>query len=138
VFYVLCGIAAAATQLFIDPSAAVPMVGASGAISGVMGAYVVRFPHAPVRVLAILIIFLTTFRVPAFLVLGYWFLLQVLGGLPQLGGNASAGVAFWAHVGGFVAGVLIALAMGTRAVTVARRRALYFRDEGDPWPPHRI
>jgi membrane associated rhomboid family serine protease len=129
-FYLLCGIAAAGTQLFIDPAASVPMVGASGAISGVMGAYIVRFPHAPVRVLAILIIFLTTFRVPAFVVLGYWFLLQVLGGLPQLGGNASAGVAFWAHVGGFVAGVLIALAMGSR-LGAARRRARDYGDFGD-------
>jgi membrane associated rhomboid family serine protease len=131
VFYVLCGIAAAAAQLVVDPSAAVPMVGASGAISGVMGAYIVRFPRAPVRVLAILIIFLTTFRVPAFVMLGYWFLLQVLGGLPQLGGNAAAGVAFWAHVGGFVAGVLIALALGPRMSATRRRRPLYDDDDDD-------
>lgn len=118
VFYVACGIAAALAQLAIDPGAGVPMVGASGAISGVMGAYIVRFPYAPVRVLAILIVFLTTFRVPAFVVLGYWFLLQVLGALPQLGGT-TAGVAFWAHVGGFVAGLVIALAAGARPASPA-------------------
>jgi len=103
--------AAAGTQLWIDPGASVPMVGASGAISGVMGAYLVRYPHVPVRVVAVLIIFLTTFRVPAVLVLGYWFVLQLLGGLPQLGAS-SAGVAFWAHIGGFVAGAAIAFAAG--------------------------
>lgn len=113
-FYVVCGLGAALTQMVIDPGAAVPMVGASGAISGVMGAYIVRFPHVPVRVLAILVIFVTVLRVPALLVLGYWFVLQLLGGLPQLGGHA-AGVAFWAHVGGFVTGAAIALATGARA-----------------------
>jgi len=91
------------------------MVGASGAISGVMGAYLVRFPHVRVRVLAILFIFITTFRVPALIVIGLWFVLQVLGGLPQLGAQA-AGVAFWAHIGGFVAGAAIAL------VTYRRRK----------------
>jgi len=110
-FYLVCGVVAAATQLWIDPGASVPMVGASGAISGVMGAYLVRYPHVPVRVVAVLIIFLTTFRVPAVLVLGYWFVLQLLGGLPQLGAS-SAGVAFWAHIGGFVAGAAIAFAAG--------------------------
>jgi membrane associated rhomboid family serine protease len=112
-FYVLCGIAAALTQLLIDPAGAVPMVGASGAISGVMGAYAVRYPRAPVRVLALLIVFLTVIRVPALLVLGYWFVLQLLGGLPQLGGHV-AGVAFWAHVGGFVAGAVLVKAFARR------------------------
>lgn len=110
-FYLGCGVAAALTQLAIDPAASVPMIGASGAISGVMGAYIVRYPRAPVRVLAVLIIFIATFRVPAILVLGYWFLLQLLGGLPQLG-SGGGGVAFWAHVGGFLVGALIALASG--------------------------
>jgi len=126
VFYVVCGVAAAGTQLLVDPGAGIPMVGASGAISGVMGAYILRFPHARIRVLALLIVFLTTFRVPAYVVLGYWFLLQVLGGLPQLV-ERTAGVAFWAHVGGFLAGLLIALAVrsrGSRAATAARRRAV--------------
>jgi membrane associated rhomboid family serine protease len=119
IFYLVCGIAAALTQLFIDPSASVPMVGASGAISGVMGAYIVRFPHVPVRVLTLLLFFLTVVRVPAMLVLAYWFVLQLLGGLPQLVGHAG-GVAFWAHVGGFVAGALIALSMRDRQPFVLR------------------
>lgn len=112
-FYVVCGVAAAGAQLAIDPSSPVPMVGASGAISGVMGAYVVMFPHVPVRVLTVLIVFITVVRVPAIMMLGFWFLLQILGGLPQLGA-AEAGVAFWAHVGGFVAGLVIAFAVRAR------------------------
>ena len=107
-FYLVCGLAAAFAQLAADPASPLPMVGASGAISGVMGAYVVLYPRAPVRVLTILIIFLFTIRIPAFVMLGYWFLLQILGALPSMGG-ATAGVAFWAHVGGFVAGAAIAL-----------------------------
>jgi membrane associated rhomboid family serine protease len=86
---------------------ALPMLGASGAISGVMGAYLVLYPRAPVQVLVFLGFFLTTIRVPAYLMLGYWFLLQILSGLPQLSG-AVPGVAFWAHVGGFTLGVAIA------------------------------
>ena len=110
VFYVLCGVVAAMTQLAIDPSSGVPMIGASGAISGVMGAYVVRYPRAPIRVLVILIVFITIVRVPAIWMLGYWFVLQLLGGLPQLSGYTE-GVAFWAHVGGFGTGALISLAV---------------------------
>lgn len=108
-FYAFAGIAAAMTQLLVDPASPIPMVGASGAISGVMGAYIVMFPRAPVRVATLLIVIPLILRVPAFFMLGYWFLLQVLGALPQLGGGATAGVAFWAHVGGFAAGVVLAL-----------------------------
>ena len=121
VIYVVCGLAAAGAQLAIDPASPVPMVGASGAISGVMGAYVVLFPHVPVRVLVVLIIFITTVTVPAVLMLGLWFLLQLVSGLPQLTGGAEPGVAFWAHIGGFVAGVVAALAI--RGRTAAGDRA---------------
>jgi membrane associated rhomboid family serine protease len=117
-FYLLCGVAAAGAQILVDPKSPIPMVGASGAIGGVMGAYVVLYPRVRVVILAILGFFITTFRVPAFLMLGYWFLLQVIGGLPQLGGS-SAGVAFWAHIGGFLAGVI--------AVWIFRDRALVER-----------
>ncbi len=109
VFYLACGIAAAVAQLVIDPSNPVPMVGASGAISGVMGAYVVMYPLAPVRVFILVIVIPIFFRLPAIVMLGYWFVLQLLGALPQLGGGAAAGIAFWAHLGGFVSGVVIAL-----------------------------
>lgn len=106
-FYLLCGLAAAATQTFMNPSSIVPMVGASGAIGGVMGAYVILYPRVRVHMLVFLFIFITRIVVPAYLMLGYWFLLQLLGGSAA---GAEGGVAFWAHVGGFLAGaVLISL-----------------------------
>jgi membrane associated rhomboid family serine protease len=120
VFYILCGLAAAATQTFVNPSSIVPMVGASGAISGVMGAYVILYPRVRVHMLVILFIFITRIAVPAYLMLGYWFLLQLLGGSAAQG---EGGVAFWAHVGGFVAGaVLISIFKNDRLV--AEHRAL--------------
>jgi membrane associated rhomboid family serine protease len=106
VFYLLCGLGAAAAQVFTDLSSTLPMVGASGAIGGVMGAYALLFPRARVKTLIFLGFFITTISVPAVFMLGYWFLLQVLGGLPALG-SAKGGVAFWAHIGGFVAGVVL-------------------------------
>ena len=106
VFYLLCGVAAVAAQMVSNPSSAVPMVGASGAIGGVMGAYVVLFPRAPVHLLVFLGFFITRIVVPAFFMLGYWLLLQLMGGFFSLG-VASGGTAFWAHVGGFVAGIAL-------------------------------
>lgn len=103
-FYLLSGLAAAAAQILSDPSSAVPMVGASGAIGGVMGAYARLYPRARVNTLLFLGIWITRIEVPALWMLGYWFLLQLLGGLPALGG-AEGGVAFWAHIGGFVGGL---------------------------------
>lgn len=105
-FYLLCGLAAAAGQVFTAPNSVVPMVGASGAIGGVMGAYARLYPRAHVHTLIFLGFFFTTVSLPAVAMLGYWFLIQVLGGLPALAG-VSGGVAFWAHVGGFLAGVLL-------------------------------
>lgn len=119
-FYLTCGVAAAMTQLWVDPASPVPMIGASGAISGVMGAYVVLFPRVQVRVVALLVFFVTFLRVPALFALGYWFVLQLLGGIPQLVGSSTAGVAFWAHVGGFATGVV--LAFTARATERVRRR----------------
>src|SRR6476469_3009788 len=105
VFYLLCGLAAAGSQTLMDPSSAVPMVGASGAISGVMGAYVVLYPKVRVHMIIILGIFITRIVVPAYLMLGYWFLLQLLGG--GLTSGSEGGVAFWAHAGGFIAGAVL-------------------------------
>jgi membrane associated rhomboid family serine protease len=105
-FYLLCGLAAAGTQMAMDPQSAVPMVGASGAIGGIMGAYVVLYPRAPVHMLVWLGFFVTRIIVPAYFMLGYWFLLQILGILPALG-SKSGNVAVGAHVGGFVAGVVM-------------------------------
>lgn len=108
VFYLVCGLAAAGAQVVSDPSSTVPMVGASGAIGGIMGAYARIYPRARVSTLLFLGIWITRVEVPAFLMLGYWFLLQLLGGLPALG-STEGGVAFWAHIGGFVAGVLLSM-----------------------------
>jgi len=120
IFYLLCGLAAAATQSLINPSSAVPMVGASGAISGVMGAYVVLYPRVRVHMLVVLVVFVTRIVVPAYLMLGYWFLLQLVGGTAAQG---EGGVAFWAHVGGFVAGAALIMLFRDQEL-VARHRAL--------------
>ncbi len=105
-FYVLCGLGAAAAQMISSPGSPIPMVGASGAIGGVMGAYVLLYPRVNVHMLIFLGFFMTTVSVPAIFMLGYWFLVQVLGGLGSIGA-AGGGVAFWAHVGGFVAGAML-------------------------------
>lgn len=108
VFYLLCGLAAATLQTIADPASAIPMVGASGAIGGVMGAYVLFYPRVHVHLLIFLGFFITTIAVPAVFMLGYWFVLQFLSGVASMGGEGG-GVAFWAHVGGFAAGAGLAL-----------------------------
>ena len=104
IFYLLCGLAASTVQIISNPSSHIPMVGASGAVSGVMGAYAVLFPRAPVHMLVFFGFFFTRIVVPAVFMLGYWLILQLLGGL--LGGGAG-GIAFWAHIGGFIAGIIL-------------------------------
>ena len=106
-FYLLCGIAAAATQVAILPNSTVPMIGASGAVSGVLGAYLLLFPRARVLVLFPVWIFWRVFYVPAMLMLVLWFGMQLLSGLAVLHFDVNGGVAFWAHVGGFIAGMLL-------------------------------
>ncbi|MBN2037158.1 MAG: rhomboid family intramembrane serine protease [Chitinispirillaceae bacterium] len=105
VFYLLCGLAAAGAQILSNPGSTVPMVGASGAIGGVMGAYAVLYPNAGVHVLIFFGI-ITRIILPAWLMLGYWFLLQLVGAIPSVAGSGG-GVAFWAHIGGFAAGVVL-------------------------------
>ena len=105
VFYFLCGFGAAFTQYIIDPSSSIPMVGASGAIAGILGAYMISFPRAKVHVFAFIIIFITTLVVPAQLVLGLWFLIQLSSGLNSLGIDTNGGVAWFAHIGGFIVGI---------------------------------
>ena len=104
-FYLACGIGAALAQFFVEPASQIPMIGASGAVAGVLGAYMIRFPKARVHVLAVIIIFITTFVVPAQIVLGLWFLMQLSGGLGSLGVDTTGGVAWFAHIGGFIIGV---------------------------------
>ena len=106
-FYILCGLAATISQLLINPGSTIPMVGASGAIAGVLGMYMIRFPNANVHVFAFIIIFFTTFRIPALFVLGFWFFNQLTSGLTSLGFDTTGGVAWFAHIGGFVAGVML-------------------------------
>jgi membrane associated rhomboid family serine protease len=107
VFYLLCGVAAAGAQLVSDPRSVVPMVGASGAISGVMGGYVLLYPRVRVHTLVFLGFFVTSVVWPAYVILGYWFLLQLLLGTVGAAGGVQGGTAFWAHVGGFVAGMAL-------------------------------
>ncbi|HWV39595.1 MAG TPA: rhomboid family intramembrane serine protease [Vulgatibacter sp.] len=104
-FYLLCGLGAAAAQIASDPTSTLPMVGASGAIGGVLGAYFLLYPRARVLALVPIFIFVRLVWIPAVVFLGLWFLFQIVGGLGSVG--ASGGVAFWAHVGGFVAGVFL-------------------------------
>jgi membrane associated rhomboid family serine protease len=108
IFYLICGLTAALSQVAASPGSNAPMVGASGAISGVMGAYLILYPRVRVYTLVPLGFFLTTFALPAWFMLLYWVGLQFLSGLVSLAAAAeTGGVAVWAHVGGFVAGILL-------------------------------
>jgi len=124
-FYLLCGLAAAGAQILSDPSSAVPMVGASGAISGVMGAYLLLYPKVRVRMLFIFIIIFRVFRIPAWMVLLWWFALQLLASV----NGGMGGVATWAHVGGFVAGMaLVKLFEDPNLVAAHRTRLAPYLD----------
>jgi membrane associated rhomboid family serine protease len=125
-FYLLSGLAAALGQIVTSPSSVLPMVGASGAISGVMGAYLILYPRVRVYVLVPIFIFFTSIALPAWVMLGYWFLLQLVSGL--LSSNDVGGVAVWAHVAGFVAGVLT-IKMFVRDEYVAAHRAHQWRPQ---------
>jgi membrane associated rhomboid family serine protease len=114
VFYLLCGTAAACGQILQDPGSQVPMIGASGAISGVLGAYLLLYPHARVLVVIPLVFIPYIVRIPAAWVLGLWFFLQLLSSLLSRGGEA--GVAWFAHIGGFIAGMLLILVFKRRGV----------------------
>lgn len=124
VFYLISGVAAGLTHVFFavnfsPASLSVPMIGASGAISGVLGAYIMRYPRARVLVLIPIFYFITLREIPAVLVLGIWFVLQLFSGVGSLGVQEGGGVAFWAHVGGFVAGAVLIHLFAPR-----RRRAI--------------
>ena len=107
VFYLICGVGAALAQIQINTGSQIPMVGASGAIAGVLGAYLIRFPRATVQVLVILIIFITFIRVPAMVVIGIWFVSNLTAGLGTLGLEETGGTAWFAHLGGFVSGLVL-------------------------------
>ena len=122
IFYLLCGTAAAVGQAITQPYSLIPMIGASGAIAGVMGAYFVLFPHSRVLTIVFILLFVDIIEIPAIFFLGIWFLMQFFSGVGSLGsGSASGGVAFWAHVAGFATGAGIG-AMWRLGETSERRR----------------
>jgi membrane associated rhomboid family serine protease len=106
-FYLGAGIVAAMTQVIVDPNSGVPMLGASGAIAGVMGAYFVLYPHSRVLAFVFLVFLIDLVEIPAIFFLGVWFLMQLFSGVGSIGAGAGGGTAFWAHVGGFVAGLVV-------------------------------
>ena len=127
-FYLLCGFAAAMAQFLADPSSRIPMVGASGAIAGVMGAYLVKFPHSRILSLVTIIFFFTTVEVPAWLMLIWWFFIQFFNGVGSIGyshASQGGGVAFLAHVGGFLAGIALIYLLAPRQ-RYTRRQDLYW------------
>lgn len=125
VFYLLCAVGAGLAQVMIDPNSAVPMVGASGAISGLLAAYIVLFPHGRIRTLIFLGIFITSMMLPAWIMIGYWIFLQVISGVTSLapngGESTGGGVAFFAHIGGFVVGFLLVWIFRDRDRTADQR-----------------
>jgi len=130
-FYLLCGIAAALAQGFVDPHSEAPMIGASGAISGVLGAYILLHPGATVRVLLIIFFFIRVVNIPAVIVLGFWFAMQLFNAATPSSGEA--GVAFFAHIGGFVAGfVLISLFKRREIQVLEKPRTKPFQVERRP------
>jgi membrane associated rhomboid family serine protease len=124
IFYLLSGIGAALAQVMAEPGSIIPMVGASGAISGVMGGYIVLFPRVRVYTLIWFGLFITTIALPAWVMLGYWMALQVFSGFA----GAETGVAFWAHVGGFVVGVAL-IKLFVRPDYLEQHRAHHWRPQ---------
>jgi membrane associated rhomboid family serine protease len=123
-FYLLCGLAAVGAHIIVDPRSPVPTVGASGAISGVLGAYLVLYPRARVNMLFFFVFLIRVIPLPAWAVLIWWFAIQLLQGLPQLSPlrpEVSGGVAVWAHVGGFVAGVILVKLFENEALVTERK-----------------
>jgi membrane associated rhomboid family serine protease len=135
VFYFVCGIAAALTQALADPAAELPMIGASGAIAGTLGAYLVLHPRGNIVVFVWILIIVRFIAVPAVIVLGLWFLMQLLSALSAASG--APGVAFWAHVGGFLLGMALVPVFRRRGVAMLQpRRSAPFsarRPQRGPW-----
>jgi len=112
-FYLTCGVAAAGLHVALSAGSRVPTIGASGAIAGVMGAYLVKFPRARIKTLVFLFVFVTTVEIPAVVILLYWFVIQLFSGIGSIGYSqvSQGGVAWFAHVGGFVAGMILIFVM---------------------------
>lgn len=127
-FYLACGLGAAFAQIAADPMASVPMVGASGAIAGVMGGYLLLFPRARIDILLIIVVFFKVFTLPAWTMLILWFAIQIFGGFSMVG--AEGGVAYWAHAGGFIAGLILTIPV------FLRRGGSDFWNRNHGKPPH--
>src|SRR2546428_12400496 len=127
-FYLVCGAAAAFAQYAVNPDSRLPTLGASGAIAGVMGAYLIKFPHSRILTLIPIFFFFTTIEIPAVLILLYWFALQFFSGIGSVGYSqvSQGGVAWFAHIGGFLSGMVLIMTMGTRE-RYSRRRDLTWR-----------
>ncbi len=123
IFYLLCGILATLIHSFVMPKSPVPMIGASGAISGVLGAYMVAFPWAKVETLVFFLFFFTVVEIPAFIFIGIWFFMQYLNGIATLTANIPTGVAWFAHIGGFISGLVLYRIFPKR---ISKRRVTYF------------
>ena len=122
IFYLLCGLLASAAHILVGPNSRVPSLGASGAIAGVLGAYLIMFPHNSIRVLA----FMQIIPLPAIIVVGLWGLLQFINGFGSLSnGGAGGGVAYMAHVGGFVAGIALCFFFRDRSLSMPEQRQAY-------------
>jgi membrane associated rhomboid family serine protease len=124
VFYLVCGAVASSAHIAVTPHSRIPMVGASGAIAGVLGAYIVKFPHARVLTLLWLGFFVRLVRIPAIFFLGFWFIMQLIFGLPSLATPGTGEIAFFAHIGGFLAGLFLFPLWERR---LRRRRVSYSR-----------
>ncbi len=119
IFYLICGVGSALVHTVFNLGSKVPTIGASGAISGVMGAFIVLFPKARVTTLIPALLLFFTVRIPAYLMLGYWFFLQFFSGVASLGMTDQGGVAWWAHVGGFILGALLVVGVRTKMRSAA-------------------
>ncbi|HDZ62352.1 MAG TPA: rhomboid family intramembrane serine protease [Nitrospirae bacterium] len=106
-FYLLCGLAAVYSHALSDPYSMVPMIGASGAVSGILGAYLLLFPRARIHTLVFLLFFVQVVRLPALFVIGFWILIQILNGMMSQGAAEHGGIAWFAHIGGFISGIVL-------------------------------
>ena len=120
-FYLVCGLAAHTLHIGMDPSSIIPTVGASGAISGVIGAYLIAYPRARVLTLVFLGFFIRMAVVPAFIIIVFWFVIQLVSAMVSLGGMHGGGVAWFAHLGGFIAGIALIYAMAGDTIRWLRR-----------------
>ena len=121
-FYLLCGASASLTHGFVNFASRIPTVGASGAVAGVLGAYVFLFPRARIRTLLFVFVFVQVISLPAIILLGYWILIQVLSGITEFGSQTGSGIAWFAHIGGFATGLVLAVLMKKRRKKRQRRQ----------------